>query len=85
MHWGHAVSTNLVDWEHLPIAPYPDQLGYIFSGSIVIDWHNSAGFQRGIQPAMVAIFTYHDYEAEQAGATDFQSQALAFSNDKGRT
>ena len=85
MHWGHAVSTNLVDWEHLPIALYPDQLGYIFSGSIVIDWHNSAGFQRGIQPAMVAIFTYHDYEAEQAGATDFQSQALAFSNDKGRT
>ena len=44
MHWGHAVSKDLVTWEHLPIALYPDELGYIFSGSEVIDWKNTSGF-----------------------------------------
>lgn len=33
MHWGHAISTDLVHWEHMPIALYPDSLGYIFSGT----------------------------------------------------
>ena len=32
MHWGHAVGTDLVHWEHLPIALYPDSLGFDFFG-----------------------------------------------------
>ena len=67
MHWGHAISKDLVHWEHLPIALYPDELGYIFSGSAVIDWNNTTGFGEEGNPPMIAIFTYHLMEGEKAG------------------
>lgn len=74
MHWGHAVSKDLVNWQHLPVALFPDEHGAIFSGSAVIDWDNSAGFGK---EAMVAIFT-HDRKSGQC-------QSLAYSTDCGRT
>ncbi|MEM1121059.1 MAG: glycoside hydrolase family 32 protein [Bacteroidota bacterium] len=85
MHWGHAISTNLVTWEHLPIALYPDELGYIFSGSAVIDWKNTSGFGKDGQPPMIAIFTHHDPKGEKSGSNTFQYQSIAYSNDRGRT
>lgn len=85
MHWGHAVSTDLVHWKHLPIALYPDSLGYIFSGSAVIDYKNTTGFGSESNPAMVAIYTYHNMAGEKAGNIDFQTQGIAYSLDKGRT
>lgn len=85
MHWGHAISTDLVKWEHLPIAIYPDSLGWIFSGSAVIDWKNTTKLGKNGEPAMIAIYTYHNAEMEKAGRNDFQYQGLAYSNDKGRT
>jgi len=85
MHWGHAVSKDLVHWQHLPIALYPDQLGYIFSGSAVIDFKNTSGFGKPKRPAMIAIFTYHSPILEKAGKINFQTQGMAYSLDKGRT
>jgi fructan beta-fructosidase len=51
----------------------------------VVDWNNTSGFGKDGQPPVVAIFTYHDMAAEKAGRTDYQSQGIAYSNDKGRT
>lgn len=77
MHWGHAVSKDLVHWEHLPIALSPDDNGTIFSGSAVVDWNNTSGFQTGTEKPLVAIYTQ-----DNAGN---QVQSIAYSNDKGRT
>jgi fructan beta-fructosidase len=85
MHWGHAVSRDLMRWEHLPVALAPDEQGYIFSGSAVVDWKNTSGLGDGETPPLVAIFTYHDMAKEKAGVDDEESQAIAFSNDRGRT
>lgn len=82
MHWGHATSQDLVHWDHRPIALYPDSLGYIFSGSAVVDKENTAGFGKN---AMVAIFTYHNPNMEREGRNDFQYQGIAYSLDEGKT
>lgn len=85
MHWGHAISNDLVHWEHLPIALYPDSLGYIFSGSAVVDWKNTSGLGSEETPPLIAIYTYHDARAADKGEIDYQAQGIAFSLDKGRT
>jgi fructan beta-fructosidase len=85
MHWGHAVSRDLVRWEHLPIALEPDGHGYIFSGSAVVDWQNTSGFGKDGEPPLVAVFTYHDPERGKAGTNDHETQGIAWSNDRGRT
>lgn len=77
MHWAHAVSTDLVHWKELPLALSPDSLGTMFSGSTVIDYKNSAGFNKGSQPAMIAAYT--------AASDQKQTQCIAYSLDKGRT
>lgn len=73
MHWGHAVTRDLVTWEHLPVAIAPDGLGSIFSGSAVLDKNNTAGFGKD---AIVAFYT---------SAGERQSQSMAYSLDNGRT
>jgi len=82
MHWGHAVSKDMISWEELDIALYPDENGTIFSGSAVVDWENTTGFFQE-KPGIVAIFTHHLDSVE--GGPPTQSQSLAYSHDKGRT
>jgi len=76
MHWGHAVSTDLVHWTELPIALHPDKLGTIFSGSAVVDVNNTSGFGRNGQPPLILFYTY-------ANGDKF-CQGMAYSLD-GRT
>src|SRR5690606_9790768 len=54
MHWGHAVSKDLVHWKELPIALYPKAFGdWAFSGSAVVDRKNTSGFGTGDDPPLV--------------------------------
>jgi len=75
-HWAHAISTDLVHWKHMPIAVYPDENGACYSGSGVVDWKNTTGFQTGKEPPLVLIYT-------SAGKSFGQN--LAYSNDCGGT
>ena len=79
MSWGHAVSRDLVHWEHLPLALAEENGVMIFSGSAVVDWKNTSGFGQNGQPPMVAIYTGH-YTSKP-----LQNQNIAYSNDRGRT
>ncbi|MAG88868.1 MAG: glycosyl hydrolase family 32 [Flavobacteriaceae bacterium] len=85
MHWGHAISSDMISWKEQPIAIYPDEKGYIFSGSAVVDKNNTSGFGKDGKTPIVAMFTYHDPKGEEKGAIDYQSQAIAYSLDEGQT
>lgn len=85
MHWGHAVSQDLITWKEMPIVLYPDDKGMIFSGSAVVDWRNSSGFGSKENPPIVAMFTYHNQELANKTVITHQSQAIAYSLDKGRS
>ena len=73
MTWGHSTSTDLIHWEHQPVAIEPNDLGSIFSGSAAIDRNNTAGFGEN---AVIALYT---------SAGDYQMQSLAASTDDGLT
>ncbi len=75
MHWGHAVSPDLVHWKELPTALYPRKFGdWCFSGSGIVDTDNTAGFQQGDKPPLVVAFT-----------STGRGECIAYSNDQGRT
>ena len=79
IHWGHATSTDLVHWEHRPVAlraDHENNLGYVFSGSCVVDWNNTSGLQAGEHPPLIALFTHATKE-------NYQVQSLAYSTDGG--
>jgi sucrose-6-phosphate hydrolase SacC (GH32 family) len=84
MHWGHAVSPDLIHWRELDDAVYPDALGTAFSGSAVVDEGNTAGFARGAERAIVCIYTAAGGTSRQSQGAPF-SQCLCYSIDRGRT
>ena len=75
MHWGHAVSKDLIHWQHLDPAIARDPVGHIFSGSSVIDKKNTAGYGKD---AIIAIYTNNSTNHDEV-------QCMAYSTDNGRT
>ncbi len=84
MTWGHAISTDLIHWKQIEHALLPDSMGTMFSGSAVVDWHNTAGFQTGESPALVLIYTAAGGTSPESEGKPF-TQCLAYSNDGGNT
>jgi sucrose-6-phosphate hydrolase SacC (GH32 family) len=80
MSWAHAVSPDMIHWQHLPLALAEENGVMIFSGSAVVDWHNSSGFGKDGKPPLVAIYT-----GCRADSDGTQFECIAYSNDKGRT
>jgi fructan beta-fructosidase len=75
MHWGHAVSKDLVHWQELPIALYPQRFGdWCFSGSAVVDATSTSGFKQGDEDVLVAAYT-----------STGRGECIVYSNDRGRT
>lgn len=85
MHWGHAVSSDLIHWEQWQEAIYPvldlnpkyNSTGFgdaAFSGSAVVDPENTAGFRKdGIDP-IIAVYT-----------STGRGECIKMSYDEGRT
>ena len=65
MHWGHAVSKDLVNWKHMPVALSPDQENGCFSGGAVV-----------YNDMLYLLYTSHFDSKEQV-----QVQSLAYSKD----
>ncbi len=77
MSWGHAVSNDLVEWVHQPVAIYEEDDEMIFSGSAVVDYNNTSGLCKG-EDCLIAIYTSHVED-------EAQYQSIGYSNDQGRT
>lgn len=75
MHWGHAVSSDLMHWVEQPLALYPRRFDdWAFSGSAVVDWHNTSGLKTGKENVIVAAFT-----------STGRGECMIYSNDRGRS
>lgn len=75
MHWGHATSKDLVHWQELPIALYPQKFDdWCFSGSAVVDTKNTSGFKTGGKNVLVAAYT-----------STARGECIVYSNDAGQT
>jgi len=83
MHWGHAVSQDLLCWTHQPIALSPDEQGMCFSGTATVDTDDKSGLFNG-ESGLLAYYTIAA-EPPAPGADPSQAQGLAYSSDNGRS
>jgi sucrose-6-phosphate hydrolase SacC (GH32 family) len=76
-YWGHTASTDLLHWQHLPIALQPDENESecsSFSGSAIVDENNTLGKQTGEDKTLVAFYT-----------SKYCGQRIAYSTNKGKS
>lgn len=84
MHWGHAVSTDLVHWKETGEILIPDSLGTIFSGYAVVDYNNKLGYQQSDNKTIVVYYTSAGGYNYLSRARPF-TQCMAYSTDQGYT
>ncbi|MBQ8955280.1 MAG: glycoside hydrolase family 32 protein, partial [Clostridia bacterium] len=84
MHWGHAVSSDLVHWTELEEALFPDETGAMFSGSAVVDTDNLTGLRRGGHDPLLLFYTAAGGAGEMSQGVQ-STQRLAYSTDGGKT
>lgn len=83
MHWGHAVSDDLLHWEEKEPALSPDALGTIYSGSAVMDRENRSGLGKDGKAAMLLFYTAAGGTSRRSKGARF-TQCLAYSTDGGK-
>ena len=74
MHWGHAVSNDLIHWEEKDIVFYPDEDGTVFSGSAIVDWKNVTGLKQNENDVILIYYTC-------AGSTSEASKGKPFTQN----
>jgi sucrose-6-phosphate hydrolase SacC (GH32 family) len=84
MTWGHATSKDLVHWTQGSNAILPDDDGTIYSGSAVVDWHNTSGFQTAGDPPLICMYTCAGEHSKTDPSKPY-TQCLAVSTDCGKT
>ena len=84
MHWGHAVSRDLVHWEDRGEALFQDEHGAIFSGSAVIDERNLTGLKQNEHAPLLLFYTAAGGSGKMSEDALF-TQRLAYSTDGGET
>lgn len=84
MHWGHAISRDLLHWEEQDIALFPDETGTMYSGSAIEDEKNLTGLQTNENPTMLLYYTAAG-DKGLISKNKQRTQCLAYSNDGGKT
>ena len=83
MHWGHAISADLIHWQEQETALFPDELGVMFSGSAMVDEHNLLGLKQGDTDVILLFYTAEPISQLAKGRET--TQCLAYSTDNGKT
>ena len=84
MHWGHAQSPDLFNWEHRDEALFPDNMGTMFSGSAIVDYENKSGLGSRENPPVLLFYTAAGGDTAISKGVRF-TQCMAFSLDGGKT
>jgi len=84
MHWGHAVSEDLIHWREHDVELFPDKYGTVFSGSAFIDEKNVSELGNGEQPPILLYYTACGDSSELSRGVK-TTQRLAYSTDGGET